>query len=205
MSQMPFADNGSVTISVTCQHIGQSFFIFIQSVFTPRRNNGCTYAKSIGITPCHKSGTSGRTDRSCIEPIQYNSFCCQSVQTRSFYLAAMKSDISPSQIVSKYNNDIRAFYLLCKRQCSCTYYHRRPQDQFIHYLSFFYFFGCFGKTKFACAQRSHSVTNLVNTSGCCSATLKRSVRSFTTSYSSHSLPFSSRIAFQSLQRIALLF
>ena len=34
-----------------------------------------------------------------------------------------------------------------------------------------YFFGCFGNTKFAVAHFSHSATNLVSTSGCCSARL----------------------------------
>lgn len=60
---------------------------------------------------------------------------------------------------------------------------------FILCSSFIYFFGCLGNTKFEFAHFSHSATNLVSTSGCCSARLLRSVRSLTTSYNSHSFPF----------------
>ena len=47
MSQMPLTNNGSVLISVTCQHIGHRFFILIQSVLTPGRNNSRTDTKPV--------------------------------------------------------------------------------------------------------------------------------------------------------------
>ena len=143
MSQMPLTNNGSVLISVTCQHIGHRFFILIQSVLTPGRNNSRTDTKPVRVTSRHQSRTGRRTDGRSVKAFEFHSFAHQSIQTGSLDFTTMKPYISPTQIVGQYNHNIRTLCLRmkkCRKQSTST---KQTKKFFFHDIRFINYILCF--------------------------------------------------------------
>ena len=143
MPQMPLTNNGSVLISVTCQHIGHRFFILIQSVLTPGRNNSRTDTKPVRVTSRHQSRTGRRTDGRSVKAFEFHSFAHQSIQTGSLDFTTMKPYISPTQIVGQYNHNIRTLCLRmkkCRKQSTST---KQTKKFFFHDIRFINNILCF--------------------------------------------------------------
>lgn len=107
MSEMPFPDYGTMTITIVRQHIGQCPFAGIQTAIAPRRNDRLSETESGRIPPGKQPRPCRRTYRRSIISVHFDPLRSKPVNIRSIDHAPMISDISPAQVIGQNHYNIR--------------------------------------------------------------------------------------------------
>ena len=107
VTKMPFTYHcGLVTRCL--ESLGHEMLLRMNTYIHPGHDHAVGNAQAHWVPPGHQRRPGGRTDRRGIKPGQFYTFCGQTVQRWRIDIAAVESDVRPTQIICQHNDDVGA-------------------------------------------------------------------------------------------------